>query len=44
MERRAAKIVRELSAEEQSGLREWAERYVRLIPHYHAQGLSAERR
>jgi len=36
-----AKVVRELSAEEQSGLREWAERYVRLIPHYHALGLSA---
>lgn len=35
-----AKVVRELSAEEQSGLREWAERYVRLIPHYHALGLS----
>lgn len=36
-----AKVVRELSEEEQGGLREWAERYVRLIPHYHAQGLNA---
>lgn len=36
-----AKVVRELSAEEQNGLREWAERYVRLIPHYHAEGLGA---
>ena len=38
-----AKVVRELSAEEQSGLRAWAERYVKLIPHYHALGLSAPR-
>jgi carbonic anhydrase/acetyltransferase-like protein (isoleucine patch superfamily) len=38
-----AKVVRELTAEEQSGLREWAARYVRLIPHYHAQGLSGWR-
>jgi gamma-carbonic anhydrase len=36
-----AKIVRELSAEELSGLRGWAERYVRLIPHYHALGTEA---
>lgn len=36
-----AKVVRALTAEEQSGLREWAARYVRLIPHYHALGLSA---
>lgn len=35
-----AKLVRELTPEEQSGLREWAERYVRLIPHYHSLGLS----
>lgn len=35
-----AKIVRSLTEEEKSGLREWAARYVRLIPHYHAQGLS----
>lgn len=35
-----AKVVRALSIQEQTGLREWAERYVRLIPHYHAQGLS----
>ena len=35
-----AKVVRELSAEEQAGLRGWAERYVRLIPHYHTLGLS----
>lgn len=35
-----AKMVRELTPEEQSGLREWAERYVKLIPHYHALGLS----
>ena len=35
-----AKVVRALSTEEQSGLREWAERYVRLIPHYHAMGWS----
>ena len=35
-----AKVVRTLSTEEQSGLREWAERYARLIPHYHALGLS----
>ncbi len=35
-----AKAVRELTADEQSGLREWADRYVRLIPHYHALGLS----
>lgn len=38
-----AKVVRSLSLEEQSGLREWAERYVRIIPHYHALGLSARR-
>jgi len=38
-----AKVVRELSPEEQSGLRAWAERYVRLIPHYHALGLSRSR-
>jgi len=37
-----AKLVRELTPEEQSGLREWAERYVRLIPHYHAPGLSRQ--
>jgi carbonic anhydrase/acetyltransferase-like protein (isoleucine patch superfamily) len=36
-----AKVVRTLSSDEQSGLREWAERYVRIIPHYHALGLSA---
>jgi gamma-carbonic anhydrase len=35
-----AKVVRELSVDEQGALREWAERYVRLIPHYHALGLS----
>ena len=35
-----AKVVRELTAEEQAGLRGWAERYVKLIPHYHALGLS----
>lgn len=38
-----AKIVRTLTEDEQSGLREWAERYVRLIPHYHARGLSSPR-
>jgi gamma-carbonic anhydrase len=38
-----AKVVRELSPEEQSGLREWALRYVRLIPHYHALGMSRAR-
>ena len=38
-----AKVVRALAQDEQSGLREWAERYVRLIPHYHALGLSAYR-
>ncbi len=38
-----AKVVRTLTDEEQSGLREWAERYVRIIPHYHAQGLSGYR-
>jgi carbonic anhydrase/acetyltransferase-like protein (isoleucine patch superfamily) len=37
-----AKAVRELTPEEQSGLREWAERYVRLIPHYHTLGLSRQ--
>jgi len=36
-----AKVVRALTGVEQSGLREWAERYVRIIPHYHALGLSA---
>ena len=35
------KVVRTLTDEEQSGLREWAERYVRLIPHYHQLGLAA---
>jgi carbonic anhydrase/acetyltransferase-like protein (isoleucine patch superfamily) len=35
-----AKIVRTLTEEEQDGLREWAARYVRLIPHYHTLGLS----
>jgi gamma-carbonic anhydrase len=38
-----AKVVRALTEEEQCGLRGWAERYVKLIPHYHAQGLSAPR-
>lgn len=38
-----AKVVRSLSLEEQSGLREWAERYVRIIPHYHALGFSSRR-
>lgn len=36
-----AKVVRSLTDEEQAGLRAWAERYVRLIPHYHQLGLSA---
>lgn len=35
-----AKVVRALTNDEQSGLREWAERYVKIIPHYHARGLS----
>lgn len=35
-----AKVVRALTDDEQAGLREWAERYVRLIPHYHSLGLS----
>ena len=35
-----AKVVRPLTDDEQAGLREWAARYVRLIPHYHALGLS----
>jgi gamma-carbonic anhydrase len=35
-----AKVVRSLTQEEQSGLREWAERYVQIIPHYHVLGLS----
>lgn len=34
-----AKVVRALTAEEQEGLREWAARYVRIIPHYRALGL-----
>ncbi len=38
-----AKVVRALTGEEQSGLREWAERYVRIIPHYHSLGLSGYR-
>lgn len=38
-----AKVVRPLTDEEQNGLREWAARYVRLIPHYHALGLSGWR-
>jgi carbonic anhydrase/acetyltransferase-like protein (isoleucine patch superfamily) len=38
-----AKVVRPLTDVEQSGLREWAARYVRLIPHYHALGLSGFR-
>jgi len=38
-----AKVVRALRDEEQSGLREWAARYVRLIPHYHALGLAGPR-
>ena len=38
-----AKVVRQLSDAEQDGLREWADRYVRLIPHYHALGLSGFR-
>ena len=33
------KVQRTLDLEEQRGLKEWAARYVRLIPHYHAQGL-----
>ena len=35
-----AKVARTLTDAEQDGLREWADRYVRLIPHYHALGLS----
>ena len=38
-----AKVVRALTDDEQSGLREWAARYVRLIPHYHALGFSGHR-
>lgn len=38
-----AKVVRSLTDEEQRGLREWAARYVQIIPHYHALGLSGER-
>jgi gamma-carbonic anhydrase len=38
-----AKVVRSLTEEELSGLREWAGRYVRLIPHYHSMGLSGYR-
>lgn len=38
-----AKVVRNLTEEELSGLREWAARYVRLIPHYHTLGLSGYR-
>lgn len=34
-----AKIVRELTPEEQDGIAAWAARYVALIPHYKAQGL-----
>jgi carbonic anhydrase/acetyltransferase-like protein (isoleucine patch superfamily) len=34
------KVVRELSAEEQAELKGWAERYTRLIPHYHQLGLA----
>ncbi len=34
-----ARIVRELTAEEQDSIAGWAARYVRLIPHYHAAGL-----
>ncbi len=36
-----AKVARELTPEEQDGLKEWAARYVRLIPHYHTLGMSA---
>jgi carbonic anhydrase/acetyltransferase-like protein (isoleucine patch superfamily) len=35
-----AKVVRELTAEEQASIAGWAARYVRLIPHYHAAGLA----
>jgi gamma-carbonic anhydrase len=34
-----AKVVRTLSAEEQGDLRGWAERYVRLLPHYRSLGM-----
>jgi carbonic anhydrase/acetyltransferase-like protein (isoleucine patch superfamily) len=33
-----AKVVRELSPDEQANLRSWADRYIRLIPHYHQLG------
>lgn len=36
-----AKVVRELTEEEQLSIKGWAERYVRLIPHYRALGLDA---
>lgn len=35
-----AKVVRELSPEEQDGIAAWAARYVSLIPHYKALGLA----
>ena len=36
-----AKVVRALSEEEQESIAGWAARYVALIPHYKAAGLSA---
>ncbi len=33
-----AKVQRMLSEDEQGGIKGWADRYVRLIPHYHALG------
>lgn len=38
-----ARIVRELTQEEQDGIAAWAARYVALIPHYKAQGLDRDR-
>ena len=35
-----AKVVRDLSPDEQANLRSWADRYIRLIPHYHHLGLA----
>jgi carbonic anhydrase/acetyltransferase-like protein (isoleucine patch superfamily) len=35
-----AKVVRQLSPDEQANLRSWADRYIRLIPHYHHLGLA----
>jgi gamma-carbonic anhydrase len=29
-----AKVVRQLSAEEQAGIKGWAESYIGLLPHY----------